>query len=266
MKLFDKIWHDLLKRPYKLVKTIDTGQGQVILLIHGLGTSGKTWEPFVKLTDKKNFRIIGFDLLGFGKSPKPENNGYSVNDHAQAILASLDKNIKKQQLIVVGHSMGSLIASHIAWLNPSMIKQLILFEPPLFADSPEFRSHKRRKKLYFTLYQQILRRPRVLLAYSKAAAKFKLNQGRAIDVSSASWTSFERSLQNTIMKQQAYNELKKVKVPTDIIYGKFDFIVTRADVKKMLQANKYINFHLVNEMHDVTPRASKYIIKLLNTS
>lgn len=91
----------------------------------------------------------------------------------------------------------------------------------------------------------------------------RIAEGKAVAVDSSSWLPFERSLKNTIMKQRAYNELKAIAVPTDIIYGTFDFIVTRTEVKKMLQANKYITFHLVKEMHDVTPRAAKYIIKLL---
>ncbi len=263
MYLLEKFWHKTLKRPFKLKKTINSGKGEVVLLIHGLGTSGKTWKPLLKHVNRKKMHLIGYDLLGFGKSPKPEYSSYSVHEHARSLIASLDKTAKNQKIVIVGHSMGCLVASHIAWKKPGMVSRMVLYEPPLFADSPEFRSHKRRKQLYFTFYEQLLRRPKIFLAYSKAAAKFKFSQGRALSVNSASWTPFERSLKNTIMSQTAYDELKNLTVPTDIIYGKFDFVVTRADVKKMLEANPSIKFHLVNEMHDVTDRAGKYIAKLL---
>ncbi len=263
MSIFQRFWHQTLKRPYKLSKTIDAGSGQVVLLIHGLGTDGHTWQPLVKQIDADKWRIIGYDLLGFGKSPKPQDADYDVVEHARSIMASLDRQIKTQPMIIVGHSMGCLIASHIASKYPKMVERLILYEPPLFADSPEFRSHKRRRNLYFALYDELLRRPKILFTYSKLLARFA--QGAVVNVNSTSWLPFERSLKNTIMKQTAYNELKAVQVPTDIIYGKFDFIVTRRDVKDMLEANKYIEFHLVNEMHDVTTRAGRYIIKLLET-
>lgn len=263
VNLFKKFWHDVLNRPYKLVQSIDSGKGRPVLLIHGLGTSGRTWNPLVNHADKSKWRLIGFDLLGFGTSPKPENSSYSVSEHARSILASLDRHTKKQKLVIIGHSMGCLIASHIAWLRPDIVERLILYEPPLFADSPEFRSHKRRRKLYFTLYEEAVKRPRILLSYSKVAARFAF--ARSLSLTEQSWLPFERSLKNTIMEQKAYDELKDIRVPTDIIYGKFDFIVTRTDVKKMLQANKFIDFHLVNEMHDVTNRSAKYIIKLLNS-
>ena len=65
------------------------------------------------------------------------------------------------------------------------------------------------------------------------------------------------------MDQRAYDELKAVEVPTDIIYGKFDLVVTRSEVKDMLKANPNVKFHLVNEMHDITKKAGRYIISLL---
>lgn len=261
MKLLANFWHDVLKRPYKLTKIIDEGSGQLVLLIHGLASSSHTWQPLVDQIDTSRWRVVGYDLLGFGRSPKPQNSLYTLNDHAASILASLDKKHKRQKIIIIGHSMGCLIATHIAANHPSLIEQIILYEPPLFADSPEFRSHARRKNLYFAFYEQLLQRPRLLFKYSKLVAK--ISEGRVLSVNSSSWLPFERSLKNTVMQKQAYDELKIIAVPTDIIYGSFDLMVTRTELKKMLQANKYINFHLVNEMHDVTKRASKYIIKLL---
>ncbi len=264
MRLIDKIWHQWLKQPYKLTQTVRKGQGdQIILLLHGLGTTGRTWDPLVKQLDSRQWRVIGYDLLGFGRSPKPEHSTYDVNTHAESVLASLKRSYKKQKLIIVGHSMGCLVATHIAWQHPEMIKQLILYEPPLFADSPEFRSHKRRKQLYFAIYEQVLQWPKLFYAYSKVTAR--LATSHALSVNPNSWIAFERSLKNTIIKQQAYKELKNISIHTDIIYGKFDFIITRSDVKNMLQANEHIKFHLLNEVHDVTTRGARYIIKLLKT-
>lgn len=253
--------HTIFKRPYKLAKTIDVGEGKNIILIHGIATSSKTWQPLVKLLDKKKCRIIAYDLLGFGESPRPEDKTYDVNDHAESLLASIDRKVKRQKFIIVGHSMGCLIASHIATKYPSMVEHVILYEPPLFADSPEFRSHARRKRLYFALFEELLKRPNAVFRYSKAIAK--IAESRALSVNKSSWFTFERSLKNTIMKQQAYTELKHIPVPTDIIYGKYDFLVTRKQVTDMLQSNPNITFHLVKEMHDITNRASRYIIKIM---
>lgn len=261
MNVFSYVVHEVFKRPYKLAKTIDVGQGKTVLLLHGIGTSGHSWDPLLNIVDTKKCRFIAYDLLGFGQSPRPKSRAYTVEDHAESVLASLDKRAKNGKIIIIGHSMGCLIASHIATLRPKLVEHLILYEPPLFADSPEFRSHARRKKLYFALFEEILRRPQTIYGYSKLMARFAEN--RVLTVDESTWYAFERSLKNTIMQQQAYRELKKITTPTDIIYGKFDFLVTRSSVKKMLQSNTHITFHLVNEMHEISKRAARYIDRLL---
>lgn len=258
--MLKKFWHTKLNRPFKLHKAYSEGSGQPLLLIHGLATSSNTWEPLIPLLDKNKWRVIAYDLLGFGKSPKPDYMKYDVNEHARAIIASLGR-VKNKKIVIIGHSMGCLVASHIAYLRPDMVEHLVLYEPPLFADSPEFRSHSRRRKFYFTLYEYMLQRPSALIKYSGLLSR--LVRDRIARIERHEWLPFERSLKNTIMKQQAYTELKHVSVRTDIIYGTFDLIVTRTDVKKMLQSNKNITFHLVKQPHDVTKRAAKFIIKLL---
>lgn len=262
MNILSYVWHDLLKRPYKLAKTIDYGTGKPVLLIHGVGTSGKTWIPLTKQIDQSKWHLIAYDLLGFGISPKPHNSTYDVSAHADAILASLERTHKNKKVVIIGHSMGGLIASHIATIRPDLVEHLILYEPPLFADSPEFRSHYRRKKLYFALYNEVIKRPQAIFGYNRLLARFAKSKMLTFDEST--WYAFERSMRNTIMNQKAYSELRSISIPTEIIYGKFDFMVTRADVRKMLEANPCITFHLVNEMHEINVRAAKYIVKLLN--
>jgi pimeloyl-ACP methyl ester carboxylesterase len=261
VKYLHIFWHRTLRRPHKLSKVIDSGDGHTVLLIHGLAANSHTWQPLVDVVDTSKWRLVAFDLLGFGASPKPDYVDYDVTDHARFILASLDRETKRKGIIIIGHSMGCLVASHIAWLEPRMVKHMILYEPPLFADSPEFRSHVRRRRLYFALYEELIKRPSLLMQYSKVVNR--ISEGRAIAVNQDTLLPFERSLKNTIMKQQAYNELKAVEVPTDIIYGKFDLIVTRSDVKNMLATNENVKFHLVNEMHDINKRAANYIKRLL---
>jgi pimeloyl-ACP methyl ester carboxylesterase len=260
-KSLDKFWHHTLNRPYKLVKRIDTGSGTNLLAIHGIAMNGKAWNPLVAQLDNKIWRTISYDLLGFGTSPMPLHAEYDVADHAKSLIASLSYRTKRQGVVIVAHSMGCLIASHIATIRPSLVKHMILYEPPLFADSAEYRSHNRRRKLYFAFYAELLKRPNLLFKYSRYIAR--LGDNRVPRLTSDSWISFERSLKNTIMNQKAYDELKDIKVPTDIIYGKFDFVITRTKVKTMLQANRNITFHLVNEMHDINNRAAKYIVSLL---
>ena len=69
-QLFDKIWHQKLRRPYKLASIIDEGEGNPpVVLLHGIGRTASIWENVVTLIKDKH-RVVALELLGFGASPK----------------------------------------------------------------------------------------------------------------------------------------------------------------------------------------------------
>ncbi|BDG01540.1 hypothetical protein AMOR_05360 [Anaeromyxobacter oryzae] len=80
------------------------------------------------------------DLLGFGASPRPLS-GYGPEEHGRAVIASLrDLNVGEPPL-VVGHSLGALIAIWLACNHPELVRGVIAFAPPLFRDA----RHARRQ-------------------------------------------------------------------------------------------------------------------------
>jgi pimeloyl-ACP methyl ester carboxylesterase len=87
----------------------------------------------------------------------------------------------------------------------------------------------------------------------------------AFTLNKETWLPFERSLKNTIMQQAAVRELQSITVPTTIIYGRLDFVVTRREVKKMFADNPHIELKVVTDMHGVSTRAARYLARLLTT-
>ncbi len=84
------------------------GSGDPILFIHGLGASTYTWrnmiEPF-----QTNYQVILIDLKGFGKSPKPHDNSYSIGDQVDLLYQFIqEKNLQK--LTLVGNSYGGAVS------------------------------------------------------------------------------------------------------------------------------------------------------------
>jgi hypothetical protein len=53
-------------------------------------------------------------------------------------------------------------------------------------------------------------------------------------------------------------------VPTDIVYGRLDFVVIRQGAKKLFQQNKHIKLHLVTDMHGISARSAHYLAGLLS--
>lgn len=264
MRLFDSFWHQYLKRPYRLRVSIDEGEGRhVVVLLHGIGASGNVWRPLADQLDRAKYRIVAVDLLGFGESPKPDWNEYSVDEHARAVLHTLRRKGITGRVTIVAHSMGCLVASHLAATNRSRVRRLVLYEPPLLADQPKKRTHRWRQQRWVAFLEYISNHPELLMLQHRRLWRWAQRLSGLV-MNEQTWLPFERSLRNTIMRQGAYKELREIKTPTDIIYGRLDFIVIRAGVKQELQANPYIRLQLVSEVHDITNRAARAIVAVLS--
>lgn len=260
MSIKEKVWHGFLKRPYALAKIIDQGSGEaVIVLIHGLAANANSWKPILNIVDDRKFRILGYDLLGFGDSPKPKTPKYSVEDHSRSIAAAIHKDAGKKSIIIIGHSMGCIIASRIAARSRLKIKQVILYQPPLLnIDTLD------RKDIRARVYKYIANTPSMVLAYGRLTARLSKRLAR-FRVDAEIWNSFQKSMNNTILKQTTLRELETTTLPTDIVYGSFDFVVSPAEAKKIAAQNQKIKLHKVREMHDISQRSAKFIANLIST-
>lgn len=262
----DYIWHQKLGRPYRLhCQQYGRGKEQ-LLLLHGLASSHKIWKPLINLAGK-DYKIIAPDLLGFGRSPTPAWAHYDVSMHAKHVRALMRRFgvAEDQPVTIVAHSMGCLIAVHMAYEYPHLVKRLILYEPPLFADEPGRDSHRWLQERYFTTFRYIASHPQLLFS-TDGALRRQLQRLTGIVMHPGTWLPFKRSLENTIMAQQAYDELRSVIVPTDIVYGRMDFVVMRSGARAVLNSNPHITFHLRNRMHGISGRAAKDIAVILSNT
>lgn len=101
------------------------GNGEALLCIHGLGGSSNTWTPL--LAALSDFKVIRPDLPGSARSPllaEPLTiEGYAAS--LEALLADLGV----ESVHVMAHSLGTVVAQHLAVRNPGKIKSLALFGP-----------------------------------------------------------------------------------------------------------------------------------------
>lgn len=263
MRISDYVWHNFLKRPYALEKVIDQGPGEnLVILVHGLGGQAQQWQPLINVFSGSSYRLVAYDLLGFGSSPKPDFVEYSVEEHVKSLLKSIRSDFKNnQKFVLVGHSMGCIIATHLAYKKPKLVKGMILYEPPLIIGSG--------KKIFIrkSFYKYVAGRPGLVTAYLRIANKFtdKFSSFTKSNASDEQWLPFERSLKNTIIAQNTIDELQSIQPTTHIVYGRLDFVVSRLDAKRMAKINPKIKLHYVTEFHDITQKSSKFLKNIIES-
>jgi pimeloyl-ACP methyl ester carboxylesterase len=108
--------------------TEESGSGEPVLLIHGLGASTYTWRSFLPNL-ARSYRTIAVDLKGAGKSDKPNDEAYGILDQA-ALLKTFVEREALSRLTIIGHSMGGGVALALALdlnrTNPGALKRLVL--------------------------------------------------------------------------------------------------------------------------------------------
>lgn len=104
-----------------------TGEGQPMLLLHGaLRDSGDFHSLLPSLA--KRWRVIAPDFRGHGQSPWADGN-YHVADYVEDALAVL-QGIQDTPAIIVGHSLGAMVAAAVAAELPRQVRAIVLEDPP----------------------------------------------------------------------------------------------------------------------------------------
>ena len=101
--------------------------GHTVVLLHGNNFAGFYFGVVIDALRKEGFRVIVPDQIGYGRSSKPIIPYYLADmaRNTRAILRSL--NIDKA--MIVGHSMGGMVAARFATQYPDVTERLVLFNP-----------------------------------------------------------------------------------------------------------------------------------------
>ena len=119
----------------------DTGNGQVLVLLHGFTESLEIWNSFSGELSG-SFRIICIDLPGHGRTANfaPVHDMELMAEIVHAVLSYC----RVQKCVMLGHSMGGYVTLSFAYLYPEILKGLILFHSQTDADDEEARRNRDR--------------------------------------------------------------------------------------------------------------------------
>ena len=101
----------------------ERGEGQVLLLVAGLGGSGTFWRRQVAFFSQL-YRVISYDHRGVGRSPEAPLHR-SAGEMADDALALMDA-LGIEAAHIVGHSTGGAIGQHLALRAPDRVRSLVL--------------------------------------------------------------------------------------------------------------------------------------------
>jgi 3-oxoadipate enol-lactonase len=105
-----------------------------MMLLHGLGERASAWTPVLPGLAER-YRVYAVDLRGHGDSDWPD--AYSLELMHDDVVALLD-HLGLRDIILVGHSLGGLIAYQVVLARPDLVRRLIVEDapPPFPRDKP----------------------------------------------------------------------------------------------------------------------------------
>jgi 3-oxoadipate enol-lactonase len=120
----------------------DQGQGAALVLIHGSPFNRSMWQPQVNILTS-SYRVITFDLRGYGRSTASLSDKTFLSDFANDIAGLMDA-LKVSSAGVMGLSMGGQIALEFYRLYPERVTALILADTFAQLDTPENKQNRYR--------------------------------------------------------------------------------------------------------------------------
>ncbi|MCK8494551.1 alpha/beta hydrolase [Spirosoma sp. RP8] len=228
-----------MRMAYMDVAPIGKPTGKTVLLFHGKNFSGIYWRDVINFLSKAGYRVIAPDQVGWGRSDFPDLH-YSFHALAANNKQLLD-SLQVDQVVVMGHSMGGMLATRFALRYPERVRQLILENPIGLEDYRTFVPYSPIDSLYegelgatyasYKKYQQSY--------YPTWEAKYEewvRVQASALEDPRFKQIAWVNALTyQMIYEQPVCYEFKNLKAPTLLIIGQADrTIVGKARVPKAL--------------------------------
>lgn len=264
--MLERIIHRWLRVPYMLhVRRLQSPKKPraTVVLIHGIGSSSLMWQRLVKTgVIEKDIRVLAVDLLGFGASPRPRWKTYDVSTQTKSLAATLLAQKITGPVILVGHSLGALVAVNYASALPNMaVRSLILCSPPLY--NPESNSRLTERQLR-AMYRKFIDAPELSkVIASDLAQKYRLmNPGFQVDASNL--PIFLDTLDAAIINQTSLQHIAALKQPIDIFYGQFDPVVIAPNLKRLARRKSVTLTKLLTSSHEIDTRYARRIARTIN--
>jgi pimeloyl-ACP methyl ester carboxylesterase len=254
---------------------IDKGQGPVIVLLHGVPTSGWLYRKMIDPLVDGGYRVIAPDMLGFGNSDSPKGYEiYSEEMHAERLL-ELMSQLEIDSWTHVMHDAGGLWTWELLEQAPQKVENLVIlnsiiyeegFDPPIrfepgFMARTAMWSYRNGittnmmlKGLFKSGMQENTLNKEDINGY-----KTPMREGKTRGM----YYFFTQTC-NTLPNYQSM--IQKINIPTTIIWGKDDSFLKLSPQQEALVKDLNIkpqNIHLLDAKHFIQEEKPEEIVNLI---
>lgn len=258
-----------MKRPESLF-TKTWGTGPPVVFIHGLGASSRYWHA-LRARAPGGYRGIAIDLLGFGRSLKPPTAAYDVGCH----LDALEPHVPPGSLLV-GHSLGAILALALAARHPHLARGLVLLGTPAFPDIATAQRDIGRLGLLASLTVRGDWRAWALCQLMCSVRPFAVafaplvirDVPRPIAADSArhTWRSYSRTLCRVVVEHRVDEDLRRTTVPVRFVHGCGDRDAPVEYVKAIAAHQSDVELAIVEGDHHLAVRRPEIVVPHLYDS
>jgi pimeloyl-ACP methyl ester carboxylesterase len=221
----------------------ESGSGFPILMIHGFGGSHRDFQTIEPLFNKK-YRVIRVDVPGFALSQFPKTNTKNINyneiynEYFDFIIDTLNLD----SFYVLGNSLGGLMSWNLTLHQPNKVKKLVLLNSAGY-DMKEVMKSANAHRFKNPIFKLLMKKgiPKFITAQGIGRVFYEKSTltDEKIQRVNDFWNK-EGNLQqiiNMANSNQFIDEqlIKNIKVPTLIIWGKEDIIVSPKYAEKFHQ-------------------------------
>lgn len=209
---------------------IDYGSGpKTLVLVHGLASNAGFWRYNIPEL-AKHYRVIAVDLPGYGKSQK-EAYPYNMTFYADEVKRLTDE-LGIGKFTYVGHSMGGQIGIAFALKYPEKLEKLVLTDPAGIEEFKRGEGDWLRSVMTVSgvkkTTEEGIRRNLAANFYSwdpkwEWMVEERVRMSKAKDFDGFAY-AVVRSV-NGMLDEPTFNLIQNIKVPTLIVYGKYDGLI-----------------------------------------
>jgi 3-oxoadipate enol-lactonase len=213
---------------------IEQGEGDTaVFLLHGVGGGKAAWAHNQPVLAAAGFRTVAWDMPGYGDSGP-------MSPYTNALLADAVKkligHIDAKRNVLLGHSMGGMIAQELAVLHPSLVHGLVLYSTsPAFGKPDGAWQQQFLQSRFAPLDQGLgmdgLAGKIVPGMFAPDAAPARLAEAAAL-MGRVPADTYRAAL-SAIVSFNRLAELANIRVPTLCLAGELDLNAPPAVVKKM---------------------------------